>query len=105
MDPDPRAGYNACVTDAGVLMRERDEPDGVYLVRAGRLRARVGSGEELVVLGSASVHEDGGDVLIRPDVERFPMRDCSRFDALVEVGHAEALALLGPWWQEQRRVA
>jgi NTE family protein len=55
--------------------------------------------------GKASVHEDGGEVLVRPDVERFPMLDFSRFDALVEVGHAEGLAVLGPWWEEQRRVA
>ena len=55
--------------------------------------------------GSASVHEDGGDILIRPDVERFPMLDFSRFDALVEAGHAEALAVLRPWWEDQQRVA
>ena len=55
--------------------------------------------------GSTSALEDGGDVLVRPDVERFPMLDFSRFDALVEVGHAEALAVLGPWWEDQHRVA
>ena len=45
---------------------------------------------------------DRGDVLVRPDVEQFPILDFDRFDDLVEVGHREGLATLGPWWAEVR---
>jgi predicted acylesterase/phospholipase RssA len=38
------------------------------------------------------------DVLVRPDVERFPMLDFGCFDELVEQGHREALIALGKWW-------
>jgi NTE family protein len=43
---------------------------------------------------------DRGDVLVRPDVEQFPILDFDRFDDLVAVGHREGLATLGPWWAE-----
>ena len=55
--------------------------------------------------GSRAASDDRGDILVRPDVERFPMLDFSNFDALIDVGRAEAAAVLGPWWDERNRDA
>lgn len=52
----------------------------------------------LTELGGGSRGTDRGDILIRPEVERFPMLDFSNFDALIEMGHRESAAVLGPWW-------
>lgn len=51
--------------------------------------------------GSSNDATDRGDVLVRPEVERFPMLDFSKFDELVQVGHREALAVLGSWWSSR----
>ena len=55
----------------------------------------------LTELGGGSRAVDRGDVLIRPDVERFPMLDFSNFGRIVDAGHHEAHAVLGPWWSER----
>jgi NTE family protein len=56
----------------------------------------------LTELGGGSRTGDRGDVLVRPDVERFPMLDFSAFDALIEVGRQEGEAVLRPWWEAHR---
>jgi NTE family protein len=56
----------------------------------------------LTELGGGSRSADQGDVLVRPDVEQFPMLDFSSFDALVEVGHRTAVSVLDAWWKEER---
>ena len=48
--------------------------------------------------GGGTDEADRGDVVIRPDVERFPMLDFSNFDELVGVGHEAATSVLRPWW-------
>jgi NTE family protein len=53
----------------------------------------------LTELGGGSRRSDSGDILVRPDVERFPMLDFSNFDALIDAGHREAVAVLTPWWE------
>ncbi len=50
--------------------------------------------------GGGNANADRGDVLVRPDVEQFPILDFNRFDDLVAVGHRDGLAALGPWWEE-----
>lgn len=52
----------------------------------------------LTELGGGSVAIDAGDVLVRPDVGRFPMLDFSRMDELIGVGQREGRAVLGEWW-------
>ena len=52
--------------------------------------------------GGGADRADRGDVLVRPDVEQFPILDFDRFDELVEVGYRAGLATLGPWWDEVR---
>lgn len=47
--------------------------------------------------GTGDEGADLGDVLIRPDVERFPILDFSRFDELVEIGYREGLEVLSDW--------
>jgi NTE family protein len=42
---------------------------------------------------------DRGDVLVRPDVERFALLDFSSFDRLIEVGHSAAEPVLRSWWE------
>jgi NTE family protein len=53
----------------------------------------------LTELGGGSRRNDRGDVIVRPDVERYPMLDFSNFDALIDAGHREAVAVLTPWWE------
>lgn len=43
--------------------------------------------------------EDRGDVLVRPDVERFPLLDFSSFDTLIEAGRQAAEPVLRPFWE------
>jgi predicted acylesterase/phospholipase RssA len=52
----------------------------------------------LTELGGSSRSTEKPDVLVRPDVERFPMLDFGRFDELVEQGHRQALQTLPEWW-------
>ncbi|HEU5083214.1 MAG TPA: cyclic nucleotide-binding and patatin-like phospholipase domain-containing protein [Acidimicrobiales bacterium] len=52
----------------------------------------------LTELGGGSVATDVGDVLVRPDVGRFPMLDFSRMDELIGVGEREGRVVLGEWW-------
>jgi predicted acylesterase/phospholipase RssA len=52
----------------------------------------------LTELGAGGRSTEMPDVLVRPDVERFPILDFGRFDELVEQGHREALETLGAWW-------
>lgn len=52
--------------------------------------------------GGGSDRADRGDILVRPDVEQFPILDFDRFDELVEVGYEAGLTTLGPWWDEAR---
>ena len=53
----------------------------------------------LTELGAGGRSTEMPDVLVRPDVERFPILDFGRFDELVEQGHREALDTLGEWWR------
>jgi NTE family protein len=55
----------------------------------------------LTELGGSGRSTEMPDVLVRPDVERFPMLDFGRFDELVEQGHREALDTLGEWWGDR----
>lgn len=52
----------------------------------------------LTELGGGSVAPDAGDILVRPDVGRFPMLDFSRMDELIDVGTQEGRAVLSDWW-------
>lgn len=52
---------------------------------------------------SGAAAADRGDVHVRPDVERFPILDFSRFDALIDVGRRDAMPVLEPWWADARR--
>ena len=52
--------------------------------------------------GAGDGTADRGDVLVRPDVERFPLLDFSSFDKLIEVGHDAAESVLRPWWEAVR---
>lgn len=49
--------------------------------------------------GGADGTEDRGDVLVCPDVERFPLLDFSSFDELIDVGRQAAEPVLRRFWE------
>ena len=51
--------------------------------------------------GHGDATSDRGDVVLRPEVDRFPMLDFSAFDEIVAAGRTEARAVLAPWWKER----
>lgn len=51
--------------------------------------------------GGDATARDRGDVVVRPDVEHFPMLDFSNYDRLIEAGRHEAEAVLRPWWEDR----
>jgi hypothetical protein len=52
--------------------------------------------------GTGDSETDVGDILVTPDVERFPILDFSNFDALIRAGHEAGTKVLGPWWEARR---
>jgi predicted acylesterase/phospholipase RssA/CRP-like cAMP-binding protein len=52
--------------------------------------------------GQDALTADTGDLLITPDVERFPILDFSNFDALVAAGYEAGRPALEAWWEGER---
>ncbi len=111
-------GITAVAVDVGVRrgLQAGDLPESTVLggwrVLVDRLHPRRPSPQIVGIIsllarltelgGGGSDRADRGDVLVRPDVEQFPILDFDRFDELVEVGYEAGLATLGPWWDEVR---
>jgi NTE family protein len=111
-------GITAIAVDVGVRrgLRAGDLPDstvmGGWRILVDRIHPRRRSPDIVGIVsllarltelgGGSSDRADRGDVLVRPDVEQFPILDFDRFDELVKVGHREGLAALGPWWDGVR---
>jgi predicted acylesterase/phospholipase RssA len=53
--------------------------------------------------GGGTEQADPGDVLVRPDVERFPILDFNRFDELVEAGYRQGVQVLRVWWDARTK--
>jgi NTE family protein len=52
--------------------------------------------------GQDALTADTGDLLITPDVERFPILDFGNFDALVVAGYEAGRPALAAWWEGER---
>jgi len=72
------------------LHPRRPNPDVVSILTVLARLTELGGG-----MGDAQ--PDMGDVLVRPDVDRFPILDFDRFDELVEVGYRAGLEALTDW--------
>ncbi|MET1049608.1 MAG: cyclic nucleotide-binding and patatin-like phospholipase domain-containing protein [Acidimicrobiales bacterium] len=111
-------GITAVAVDVGVRrgLQAGDLPDstviGGWRILVDRIHPRRASPQIVGIIsllarltelgGGGADRADWGDVLVRPDVEQFPILDFDRFDELVEVGYRAGLATLGPWWDEVR---
>jgi NTE family protein len=107
-------GITVVAVDVGVHrgMSAGDLPDSTVVHGWRLLRDRIHPGRRspkiagiiailtrLTELGGGSTAADLGDVLVRPDVDRFPMLDFSRFDDLIAVGERDGRSALSDWWR------
>jgi len=72
------------------LHPRRTSPDVVGILTVLTRLTELGGGE-------STTDADLGDVLVTPDVERFPILDFENFDELVEQGYRDGMAVLEPW--------
>ena len=77
------------------LHPRRDAPDVAGILTVLTRLTELGGGD-------GGGEADLGDVLVAPDVGRFPLLDFDRFDELVAVGERDGRRVLEPWWAERQ---